>query len=260
IFNCFTMVCRRVDSKEYLTFVIHEPLEGMHGEFRNDFSELMGFLDSRPAFIGFNNLNFDGQIIEYIYRERIDKATKIYDFAQQCIERTNVNPWDTPYYPGSLTFNHLDLFKMNHYDKREKDEDGENRQTSLKWLEFTLRWKHLKDMPYEHTHRVIPGNVDKIVSYNKNDADITYLFWERCGDQISLRREFAKKYMDASFMNKSDSSLGETVFLKTLASRMRVGEKELKKRKGTPRKEINVSECILPYVEFQSPEFNGILD
>lgn len=240
--NCFTVIFRLYGStarKDYHKFVIHES--------QDDRSKLMDFLAAnRPVLIGFNNQSFDGQVIEAIWKRKIKTAEEIYAFAQDIIDRQRVDRFDTPYSIFDFSFLQVDLFKINHYDNGA-------RMTSLKWLEFTMRWFKMKDMPTHHSDAITKSKISQVLAYNRNDVDVTHEFCERCMTIIELREKLANKYDKDFMINLSDSSLAGYM-----------GKMDFKQKLGRlpePKEvtAVKVKDILFDYIKFDSPEFNEIL-
>ena len=70
--NLFTLVARKLDSKEYHKFVLHESQDDSRG--------IRDWLSTRPLLIGYNSIDFDGQVIEFIHRSTEFSAESIYEF------------------------------------------------------------------------------------------------------------------------------------------------------------------------------------
>lgn len=240
--NLFTVVFRKVGTKQYEKFVIHES--------QNDSKELIAFLKAqKPMMVGFNNLAFDAQIIEKIYRKQGKMvAEDIYAFGQETIERLDKDRFDTEYSEWDLSFKQIDLYKLNHYDNR-------SRRTSLKWLEFTIRFPKMKDLPFHHTTQISKSNVAKVLSYNVNDVDVTYDFFYICTPQLMLRYDLGKEYNEWRMINMSDASIGAFIFKNMLLKR--VDKKKL--GKTVKRTTIDLKDCLVPYLSFSTKPFQDVL-
>lgn len=240
--NCFTLVARQLDSNEYKEFVIHES--------RDDLNELIEWLKTTPKLIGFNNIEFDDQIVEYIWRSFLQSkrvsANEIYKF----LDKLPINTGDRfkiPYDEWKLTFKSVDLFKVNHYD---------NKKTGLKWLEFSTRWNKLSDLPLRHDASVSKSKLVEVLRYNKNDVNITYDFFYRCKPMIKLRKELAQKFDNFRIMNMSDTAIGTYIFEHVLTKEYGLKKKELKK--GTHRDSIVCKDLLVDYISFNSIQFTEI--
>lgn len=243
--NCFILVARFLGDEKasYKKFVLHES--------RDDYNLLLEFLKTKPTLIGFNSLSYDGQIIEHIYQSISRKSTKdIYEFSEKVINGRKENEFNLPYSDWDLSFAHVDLFKINHFDNA-------NKRTSLKWLEFSMRSPKMQDLPIPIGSEIAKSSVDKLLSYCKNDVDNTTDFFYKCLPMIELRNDLISKYQNHRIMNMSDSSIGEFVFKKAL---LESGLNKKKLENITKRSSIAVADCILDYVCFQSEEFNNVLN
>ena len=233
---------RTARNSKFIEFAIHDVEGG-----RNDYIEFMEFLRTNPNMVGYNSLDFDAQVIEEMFNGKARTATQIYKFAQRVIESDRFRK---PYKHGKFSHNHLDLFKINHYDNPAKS-------CSLKWLEMSMRWGKMADLPFDHTKNVTVRQVEDVLKYNRNDVLVTEKFYDICRDSIDLRKELAREYKDISFLNKSDSSIGSDIFYSILKEN---GVLKAKRGAGTRYKKLNVDECIFDYVNFKTDTFNEILD
>lgn len=115
--NCFTVVFISIQTQEQKVFVIHKD--------RDDRKELFKFLHisklNRDAQIGFNNLFFDGIVINFLFDNQRQlmmcssstAATLIYNKSQNVITGKEKIGYSTNYY-----IQQLDLYKLMHYDRR----------------------------------------------------------------------------------------------------------------------------------------------
>lgn len=235
-------------------FVLHES--------RNDLKDLFKFIRSirKKGYycVGYNNLNYDGQILEYILKnpkkllslstqEVIEKlhneSTRLISLKDPKDRFGNTTPeW-------KLSVLQLDLMKQQHYDYRAK-------MTSLKWLEFTMRFPSIESMPFSHTHHVTAYEVDKILSYNRNDVAATKEFFKRIFFETELRVKLSKKY-NLNLINASEPKLAREIFGKFLSKDLGISYKILKDKR-TYRNVIKVKDIIFPYVRFKEPILNAV--
>ena len=236
--NCFTYTDYDPDTKETNVFVI--------SAFRDEQKEFRAYLDSisKGGMVGFNNLHFDWPVTNFIYNSLQVTAEQIYAYAQSVItqeQKTYSKEW----------IKQLDLYLLNHYDNK-------GRSCSLKALEVHLGWDNVMDMPLAHTTLIDEHLLQQVLEYNLNDVLFTAKFYEMCHEKIKLRKQINKKYK-LNVLNKSDVVIGETIFLKYLSDSMGKSIKELKEIKGK-RKEVVLKEIIFPYVSFESPQLQSILE
>lgn len=228
---------------------------------KNNYEDFCKFYhpDNIKFGIGFNNVRFDAQIAQYLINNQSEFSLLqgseivklIYNFAQTVIEKGNNNEF-LPYAEWNITVPQIDLYLMNHYNNK-------NKRTSLKWVEFSINHEKVQDLPYKFDRPLHSSQFDEVIEYCKNDVNATRLFAEEMRDLIQLRITQDKQYPDLRLRNKSDSSVGETLFLYYMSESMGVPMKELKKRR-TFRGSIPVKDIILPYINFKTPEFQSILN
>jgi len=241
--NLFVIVFKLLNTSEYTTFVIHDIKGG-----QDDREALYSFLATNPALIGYNCVGYDGQIIEAIMRADIrTTAEEIYKLSQKIIEKH-----DPPYKEWDLRLQYLDLYKIWHYDNK-------NKQTSLKWLEFFFRLPKIKDLPIDHTTKVSISQAKMVVEYCKYDVDVTEFFYEKSLTRIQDRREIFLETKERLVWNKSNSSIGTYLFGKELSETLGVPIKTLKENR-TFRNHIKVGDTILKKIDFATEAFKSVLE
>jgi hypothetical protein len=243
--NCFVLVAKSFAEKPvYHKILFHD--SKTEEENNQNYNELISFLNIRPTLIGYNNLAFDGQVIEEIWKAKKYLTPKqIYDFVEtQLIKKKD--RFDLPYSEWNLSFAHVDLFKINHYDRD---------FTSLKWLEFTMRVDKMQDLPVKVGTNISKTTISKLVSYCTNDVDKTQLFFFKCQQMIELRKNLAEKYKENRIINMSDSSIGEFIMKQAL---LKSGFKKSDLQKTIKRETVAVKDCLLPYINFDDPNLKYV--
>lgn len=243
--NCFILVARWLGGEKpvYHKFVVHDS--------KDNYNLILEWLKTKPVLIGFNNIGFDAPILEYIYRSPVRRSCQdIYDFMQlELFDKRKDNFFYTPFNEWDLTFSHVDMFKINHFENPSK-------MTSLKWLEFSMRCAKMQDVPFPVGSMITNSSVDRLVAYCKIDVDNTTDFFFRCKSMIQLRQDLMEQYGTPRIMNMSDSSIGEFIFKKSLTS---AGIKEKQLKEVIKRDYINIGDCILKYISFRDEGFNNVL-
>jgi hypothetical protein len=122
-----------------------------------------------------------------------------------------------------------------------------------------MNYPNVMDMPISHTRDDIRlDDIPDILEYNLNDVMSTYAFYERSIDKIELRKSLSKTY-DLPCLNFSDSKIGESLILKLYCDKMGIAPYEVRKLRSN-RTKIALNELIFPYINFDSQEFNQILN
>ena len=240
-------------------------------KWNNELDGFINFLNSHSDyyFVGYNNIGFDAQVIEWIYRnyeswhnlENLEICKIISQKAQDIIHDRNYNVFPE-YRESDFSFKQIDLFKINHYDNK-------NRMVSLKRLEFEMDLENIEEMPIHHLkENMSKEDIEETDSYCKNDVIATYEFYKvttgqtehplyKENDQLELRKNIEEEF-GISCLNYSDSKIGDEIIKKYYCEEKGIKYQELPK-KGTFRKYIAVKNCIAPYVTFRTKELNAFL-
>lgn len=251
--NCFIAVFEAVNSEEQKIFVVHES--------QNDILELVEFLheniSSEEWHVSFNGLGFDSQITEYILRNRDavihntgDTIAKwIYGKAQNVISRQNAGEF-LEFSPRDLQINQVDVFKLNHWDNTAK-------RSSLKWIQYTMDWPNIIDMPIHHTETITAEQIPEIIRYCINDVKSTKQIMKLSKEQINLRRTLTEEY-GINLFSASEPRISKELFLHFLSQKLEVKKWDLRQAR-THRARITVKNIILPYIEFKTATFQNLL-
>ena len=251
--NCFIACFEDYKTEDQKVFVVHD--------LRNDFElfvEYLKFLKEKKGWlISFNGLAFDSQVIEFIsqyYDEWKGKsgceiANIIYRFAQ----RTITNQDQLPEYPEwKMSINQIDVFKLNHWDNPAK-------RSSLKWIQYSMDWHTIQDMPIKHTTEIKSmQQLQTVINYCKNDVKSTKAIMNLSKEQINLRKTLTKEY-GINLFSASEPRISKELFLYFLSKETGISKFDLKQLR-TFRNKIVVKDIILPYIKFQTPEFQRLLN
>ena len=261
IVNCFVAVFTAYDSDERHVFAVNRD--------RNDMSQLLKFLEQnlqhKDWHFGYNNLSFDAQITEYIlqnaeyFKSRTTEeiTTTIYQYAQHVIGKSDRKEFlDYPEF--KLTIQCIDIFKLNHWDSNAK-------RASLKWIQFSMDWKNVEEMPHPYYEPVEDDEtLELVINYCINDvASTKQIFTLRnpkgeqiMASQINLRAELSTTY-GLTLFSASEPRISKEMFLHFLSDKLKKEKKEIRNMR-TERSHVIVRDIILPYVKFSTPEFTSV--
>jgi len=262
--------------QEFFLINIYNPEEDTSREFmvskwHYSLDAFMNYIDTHRDYywVGYNNLRFDSQVVEWIIRNydywhevpRLELCAKIAQKAQDVIHDANYDVFPE-YREEQLTLKQIDLFKINHYDNK-------NRMVSLKRLEFEMDLENIEEMPVHHSKVNMTKNDIAITrEYCRNDVYATYEFYKittgntthplyKHNNQIELRLDIQEEF-GIPCLNYSDSKIGDEMIKKYYCEEKNIELKDLPK-KGYFRKEIKVKNCIATYIEFATPQLQKFL-
>ena len=254
--TCFVAVFQHYkDENIRKIFIVHES--------RNDFREFIVFINECVKdgqwHISFNGLNFDGQITQKIYEEQNfllrcntqEIIDFIYNYAQSVITKSS-NGLFLDYSPKKLKVKQIDLFKLNHWDNKAK-------MSSLKWIQYSMDWENVEEMPLKHDHPVTTQEeLTMIVDYCINDVLSTKKVFELSKEQILLRQGLTSEYK-VDLYSASEPRISKELFLYFLHQKLGWDKSEIKTLR-TKRNYIVLGDCILSNIDFKTPEFNSVLN
>lgn len=215
----------------------------------NDINILRVFLfEEVKGLIGFNNINFDYPVLHnsILKNNKIWSSYDIYKEVEIIIKSKYSSIWD-----NQTIIPQLDLYKIWHYDNK-------NKYTSLKWLEFAMRWSNLQELPYEVGCKLTSDQMDEVKLYCRNDINATEEFYKKSLKHISIR-DFYTKQECINLMNASEIRMSKSIFGKYLAKEMGIDIKTLNSLR-TDRTSVDIKDVVFDYIKFNDPENQKVLD
>jgi len=251
--NCFIGVFEDVKSEHTEVFVCHES--------QNDILELVTFLERNITLgewhVSFNGLAFDSQITEHILRNKEQLleqdgdtiARFLYDKSQSIIARSREGEFPE-FGSRDLSIRQIDVYKLNHWDNPAK-------RSSLKWIQYTMDWKNIMDMPIHHSFHVVESEIAMITKYCINDVRSTKQIMHLSKEQIDLRRTLTEEY-DIDLFSASEPRISKELFLHFLSNSTKIRKSQLRQMR-TSREQIIFKDIILPYISFETATFQNLL-
>ena len=241
--NLFVIVFYNPILKEYTNFICWE--NGL-----NQLQQLKDYLkeNKETYFVGYNSLAYDMNILTEIVNKDLKTNKQIKDFNDHLISLE----WPI-YREADLCNKTIDLMLINNYGPRSA------KSTSLKKLEFNMRKKSIKDLPY-HFNDLIDTNkkVEDVIKYCQFDVEQTLEVFKFSKDLIKLRIEFGE-LNDLDLLNSAEPDLGKRYIYNELAKSMNIGLYDFKKLK-TYHNEIKVKDLILNLITFENQIYKDVLD
>ena|ERR1035437_7406085 len=249
--NVFTAAFEHVDADIRMCFEI--------SNYRDDTPQLMEFLGYlRNTFarcIGFNNCGFDYPILHLLMKAGRCGAPTLYEKCCAIIgSQTNQDRWAHIVKPTDRFIPQIDLFLIHHFDNGA-------RMTSLKALEFNMRSMTIEDLPFPVGTVLDQAQIATLKTYNQHDVSQTKNFYHHSKHMIAFRDELSQKYHH-DFTNYNDTKIGKQYFIMQLeAAGVACYEygRSGRQPKQTPRGSIRLADAILPWIQFEHPEFARVL-
>lgn len=198
--------------------------------------------------VGFNNLWFDWEVVQWFMDRPHATVEQIYAKAMERIKGGGYPMWASDRY-----IEQIDLLKIHHFDNMAK-------ATSLKALEIAMKMRSVQDLPFPVGTYLNDWQKDMLLAYNDHDVDATTDFYFESYEMIEFREELTEKYQK-DFMNFADTKIGAQIFIEELEKAgidcyERIDGK--REPRQTIRPTIDLNECVFPYVRFEHPAFKMI--
>lgn len=210
--------------------------------------------EHRAEEVGYNNLGYDYPVQHSILNNimYITNAD-IYKKGDSIINAGDENRFAHMVWEKDWIVPQLDLYKIHHFDNQAK-------RTSLKTLEFNMRMENIEDLPFTPGTYLTNSQIDTLRQYLIHDLKATLMFYKHSKKLIDFRRELSAKY-GRNFMNHNDTKIGKDYFIMELEkSGIQCFEPGSRKPRQTHRPSIALNSVIFPYVRFEQPEFNRVLN
>jgi len=251
--NVFTLAVEHAEAPVSWMFEI--------SDLRNDSREIVEFLqylkNTNSRMVGFNSLGFDYPVIHTLIRMGKSDANTLYQKAMSIINsQDDDSRWMHQVNPSDRFVEQIDLFKIHHFDNRA-------RATSLKVLEFNMRSDNIEDLPFPVGTPLNAEQIGILKKYNKHDVSQTKAFLKHTADMIAFREKMCALYPGKDWINYNDTKIGKEFFTMKLEEAgvacYDYGSKGRTPRQ-TKRPVIHLKDAILPWITFDHPEFNRVLN
>ncbi len=253
--NVFSLAMEMLHSEQSAVWEI--------SQYRDDRAQLIEWFNylqqTQTAMIGFNSLHFDYPVIHFIYTNPQCTVAQIYDKAMSIIQsgdRFGHMIWANDRFAPQI-----DLFKIHHFDNRAKT-------TSLKALQINMRSPSVVDSPVVFGTNLTREQVERdLIPYNRHDVTETKRFAHYSMSAIKFRLGLVEQFgVDA--LNFNDTKIGAKILEQRLGddvcyTRTPRWDGDTWGRKSprqTPRYRIALNDIIFPYIRFNNPEFQRVLD
>ncbi len=205
--------------------------------------------------VGYNNLDYDYNLLHFLLRAGYLTAMDLYAKSQALIK--SEDRFAQQVWPSDRIVQQIDVMKANHYEYRSV------KATSLKALEFAMRSDSIEELPYPFDKPITLEQRSKLKSYNRYDVNQTKKFAHACHDMLTFRESLCAKYPNKDWLNYNDVKIGVEYFVMRLEAAgvecYAYGPNGRQPRQ-TLRPSIALKDAILPGIQFETPEFQRILD
>ena len=246
--NVFTLSMEMLKSPERAVWEI--------SDYRNDAQQLMQWLQylakHQIFMIGFRSLGYDYPLIHWWMQNPSATAQQIKAKSDEIInsqDRFGHNIW-----ANKRFIPQIDLAKVHHLDNVAK-------MQSLKGLQINMRSPNVVEFGKGFDECLTEQEVNQeAIPYNDHDVSETKKFAHHSMVALEFRLDLIPEY-GIEVMNWNDTKIGEEIMIKRLGQDLCFDTSSgYKQKRQTPRTQIVFNDIIFPYVRFDNPEFQKVLD
>jgi hypothetical protein len=238
--NLFCVTFLDINTQEKNVFLIYDTV--------NDGEKLLEFLKREMLLYGYNNIMFDGVVLEHVIENYwdLDILKETFKLSSSLISDRSAfgrKKKSNAEYP----FKQIDLMKIMAFDKL---------GVSLKQCAINLKWHRIMDLPFEPTHKIKEDEVSVVIDYNLNDVLITEKLYNEMLPVIQLRERLSELF-GVDMSSASDSKMANLI-LEDFYSKQAGADINKIRTLRTVRYQLMLSECFGKNIEFLTNKLTRI--
>lgn len=226
-------------------------------QFRDDREALFTWFNylnrTQTPMIGFNNLFYDYNVIHWLYKNPQATYADIYAYSMSLIN--NTNRFGNTIWASDRFAPQIDLFKVFHFDNKAKT-------TNLKSLQINMRSENVVESAVPFGTWLEQYMIDRdVIPYNVHDTKETKKFARGALSALNFRVAQVPQF-GLEVLNWNDTKIGENILIDKIGRDvcMPRGADGKRHKRQTIRDKIALTDVIFPYVSFQNPEFQRVLE
>lgn len=246
--NCFTLSAETLYGNDKRVYEI--------SDYRDDRQLLIAWFNwlhqTQTPMIGFFSETYDYPMVHFIYTNPHATAQEIYAKSQSIV--TSQERFGHIIWPRDRFAPQIDLAKVHHFDNKAKT-------TSLKALQINMRSDTVMESPVPFGKPVTAEEVDiAVLPYNLHDVTETKRFAHISMSALEFRIGLIEQF-GIEVLNYNDVKIGVKMLEQRLGDNVcYTWDSGRKRQRQTVRYQIPLRNIIFPYVQFNNPEFQRVLE
>lgn len=214
-------------------------------------------LNTNKLFCGYNNLHYDNPIINYIidyynvmkYKGYRDICRSIFNLSKVITTSSedDIKAWSKWKY--MICFDSFDILTMLYSNKL---------RVSLKEIQVTMQYKNVQEFVTDWQADLPENQIDSMIEYNINDVNSTEELLNRCKKDIDLRLAIEDEY-GVRVLSKDGVNIGMKILTQKYLEKTGLTWYDIKDLRS-PMDVIPLSKVILPFIKYDSPILQKVLD
>lgn len=214
-------------------------------------------IESNIIFCGYNNLHYDNPIINYIieYEDTLMNhnvftiCSSIFNLSKTITtsKEDNIDTWK--HWKYQIWFDTFDILTMLYSNKL---------RVGLKEIQVTMQYPNVQEFVCDWTKPLPLENFDSMIDYNINDIESTSELLNRCKDAVDLRIAIEDEY-GVRVLSKDGVNIGMKILTQKYLEKTGLTWWDIEGLRS-PMDYIPLKDVILPFIKYDSPILNRVLE
>lgn len=208
-------------------------------------------------FCGYNNLHYDNPIINYIieYEDKLMQyniptiCSSIFNLSKTITtsNEDNIDAWK--HWKYQIWFDTFDILTMLYSNKL---------RVGLKEIQVTMQYPNVQEFVCDWTKPLPLEDFDSMIDYNINDIESTSELLNRCKKDVDLRIAIEDEY-GVRVLSKDGVNIGMKILTQKYLEKTGLTWWDIKDLRS-PMSVIPLKDVILPFIKYDSPVLQRVLD
>lgn len=214
-------------------------------------------IPANVIFCGYNNLHYDNPIINYIieYEDKLMQyniptiCSSIFNLSKTITTSSedNIDAWK--HWKYQIWFDTFDILTMLYSNKL---------RVGLKEIQVTMQYPNVQEFVCDWTKPLPLEDFESIIDYNINDIESTSELLNRCKKDVDLRIAIEDEY-GVRVLSKDGVNIGMKILTQKYLEKTGLTWQDIKDLRS-PMSVIPLKDVILPFIKYDSPILQRVLD
>lgn len=214
-------------------------------------------IPANVIFCGYNNLHYDNPIINYIieYEDKLMQyniptiCSSIFNLSKTITTSSedNIDAWK--HWKYQIWFDTFDILTMLYSNKL---------RVGLKEIQVTMQYPNVQEFVCDWTKLLPLEDFDSMIDYNINDIESTSELLNRCKKDVDLRIAIEDEY-GVRVLSKDGVNIGMKILTQKYLEKTGLTWQDIKDLRS-PMSVIPLKDVILPFIKYDSPILQRVLD
>lgn len=214
-------------------------------------------IPANVIFCGYNNLHYDNPIINYIieYEDKLMQyniptiCSSIFNLSKTITTSSedNIDAWK--HWKYQIWFDTFDILTMLYSNKL---------RVGLKEIQVTMQYPNVQEFVCDWTKPLPLEDFESMIDYNINDIESTSELLNRCKKDVDLRIAIEDEY-GVRVLSKDGVNIGMKILTQKYLEKTGLTWQDIKDLRS-PMSVIPLKDVILPFIKYDSPILNRVLE